>query len=66
MSAQLGHADVAVTAKHYARWCGGAEYRDPLRVARTELPADLLARIADDSPQLTPTETRNAGRSQSG
>jgi integrase len=27
VSAQLGHADVAVTAKHYAAWCGGDEYR---------------------------------------
>ena len=61
MSAQLGHADVAVTAKHYAAWCGGVEYRDPLHVAPTELPADLLARIAPDfdSPHvpLTSGET---------
>ena len=23
VSQQLGHSDVAVTARHYARWCGG-------------------------------------------
>ena len=46
VSTQLGHADVAVTAKHYARWCGGAKYRRPLVPEAHELPADLLARIA--------------------
>jgi len=30
VSAQLGHADVAITARHYARWCGGDEYRPPI------------------------------------
>lgn len=53
ISAQLGHADVAVTAKHYARWTGGGEYRNPLTVAPGEVPADLLARLAGD-PTLTP------------
>ena len=30
MSAQLGHATVAVTASHYARWCAGDVYREPM------------------------------------
>lgn len=46
VSKQLGHADVAVTAKHYSKWCGGDEYRDPVRLLPGEVPADLLARIA--------------------
>ncbi len=46
ISAQLGHADVGVTARHYARWAGGDAYREPMRVEPGEMPADLLARLA--------------------
>lgn len=53
VSAQLGHGDVATTARHYARWCGGAAYRRPLEVAAGEVPADLLARL-ELSPQKSP------------
>ena len=34
ISRQLGHADVGVTARHYARWCGDDGYREPLRWCR--------------------------------
>ena len=54
VSQQLGHADVAVTAKHYARWAGGDSYRQPLALEPGEIPADLLARL-EDSPQSPPT-----------
>jgi len=47
VSQQLGHADVAVTARHYARWAGGDEYRAPLQLGPNELPADVLARLAE-------------------
>ena len=47
IGAQLGHADVATTARHYARWEGADAYRRPLEVAEGEVPADLLARIGD-------------------
>ncbi len=57
---QLGHADIGVTARHYAalrgttrhyaRWCGGSEYREPLQLEPGEVPADLLARLVE-SPQ---------------
>jgi len=53
VSAQLGHGDVATTARHYARWCGGSAYRRPLEVAAGEVPADLLARL-ELSPQKSP------------
>lgn len=46
VSQQLGHADVATTARHYARWAAGDGYRRPLEVAPGEVPADLLARLA--------------------
>ena len=45
VSAQLGHADVSVTARHYARWCGGDDYREPMHLAPGEVPADFLARL---------------------
>jgi integrase len=46
VSNQLGHADVAITARHYAQWCGGDEYRPPIPLGEGEVPADLLARLA--------------------
>lgn len=50
VSRQLGHADVAVTAKHYARWCG-EEYREPMVLESGEVPADLLARLAGEASE---------------
>ena len=55
VSAQLGHADVAVTAHHYARWIEDDHYREPMRIEPGEVPADLLARLALESdPTVTP------------
>jgi len=56
ISTALGHADVAITARHYARWCGGDEYRAPIALAQGEVPADLLARLAEShqSPTRVP------------
>jgi integrase len=45
ISKQLGHAGVAVTSQHYAKWAGGDEYRAPLALRPGEVPADLLARL---------------------
>lgn len=59
VSHQLGHADVAVTARSYARWCGGDAYRRPLEVAEGEVPADLLARLGEPSHQ-SPTAAAGA------
>jgi len=55
ISAQLGHADVATTARHYARWAGGDLYREPLRLGPGEVPADLLARLREERPHSDPT-----------
>ena len=65
VSTQLGHADVAVTARHYARYVGsGADYIEPPTLARHELPADLLARLkpskAAFDPRLGPSERASA------
>ena len=60
ISTQLGHADVAVTARHYARWCGAEEYRQPMRLGSGEVPSDLLARLqSHQSP--TNAETAEGG-----
>ena len=59
VSRQLGHADVAVTARHYARWVGGDEYRLPLALEPGEVPADLIARAAD-RPESDPTRMGDA------
>ena len=52
VSRQLGHSDVSVTARHYARWAGGDAYRSPLEVREDEVPADLLSRLIAKSPQI--------------
>jgi len=59
VSHQLGHADVAVTAKHYARWCGEDAWRPPLTLEADDVPADLLARLGAESHQ-SPTTTAEA------
>ena len=60
VSAQLRHGDVAVTARHYARWIDADGYRRPMTVEDGEVPADLLARIA--VPPTPEEEGRSAGR----
>lgn len=72
VSKQLGHADVGVTARHYARWAGDEGYRSPLAVAPGEVPADLLARLAGSTaspaaadatnPRVTPPRERRSRR----
>ena len=46
---QLGHSDVSITARHYARWTGGDDYRSPLDVREGEVPADLLSLLNERS-----------------
>jgi hypothetical protein len=57
VSKQLGHSDLKVTIDHYAKWCGGDEYRDPLSVLPGEVPADVIARIeaGETNPMSDPT-----------
>jgi integrase len=62
VSAQLGHADVAVTAKHYAKWCGGDTYTAPIVLSPSELPADILARLTRKAPSKPPHGTRHGLR----
>ena len=54
VSRQLGHSDVSITARHYARWAGGDAYRSPLEVREGEVPADLLSPLNERSPQKSP------------
>jgi integrase len=63
VSSQLGHADVAVTARHYAKWIGGDVYRAPLQLRDGDVPADFIARFAYESPQSHPTQ-KTAGDSK--
>ena len=65
VSRQLGRADLAVTAQHYAKWAGGDDYRDPMPRLPGELPADFLARLrpSESSPesQQSPSEVPSFG-----
>lgn len=41
---QLGHADMATTARHYARWITRGRYVAPPTLGPGEVPADLISR----------------------
>lgn len=58
VSRQLGHSDVSVTARHYARWAEGDAYRKPLEVREDEVPADLLSRLKQNPPQFPHSAAR--------
>ena len=45
ISEQLGHADIATTARHYARWIKKTGYQEPLVLESGEVPSDLLGRL---------------------
>ena len=45
ISGQLGHESACVTEKHYAKWIGDDDYREPMPLEEGEVPADLLARL---------------------
>lgn len=51
VSRQFGHADVAVTARHYAKWVEGDAYREPMALLPGEVPADLLARVVEGTEE---------------
>ena len=65
ISVQLGHSDVATTARHYARWSGGDLYREPLHLEPGEVPSDFLARVEQERPQSDPTWLSDASGYQS-
>ena len=50
---QLGHSDVSVTARHYARWIEDDRYREPMTLEPNEVPADLLARLGGEKSDPT-------------
>ena len=61
ISKELGHANVHVTAKHYARWIG-EEYREPMELRSGEVPADLLSRLdSSRHNHATGTPQRKSG-----
>ena len=62
VSKQLGHADVHVTARHYARSAGGDEYREPMALEVSEVPADLLARLGDGRSLLSESRGGESAR----
>ncbi len=55
ISGQLGHESVGVTAKHYAKWIGDDDYREPMRLEEGEVPADLLARLPEKVTTISTT-----------
>jgi integrase len=65
IGAQLGHQDVATTARHYATWASADAYRRALAVEAGEVPADLIARIEEiESPHKSPHYAKADGDSR--
>ena len=62
VSKQLGHADVQVTARHYARWVGGDDYWEPMRLEEGEVPADFLSRLESHQSPTTWSGALDGGR----
>ena len=52
---------MAATARHYARWVKGAQYREPFRLEAGEVPADYLARLTDGDGSKRTETARVAG-----
>ncbi len=55
ISGQLGHESVGVTEKHYAKWIGDDDYREPMPLEDGEVPADLLSRLPEKVTTVFPT-----------
>ncbi len=55
ISKQLGRGRIEVTQRHYAKWIGDDDYREPMRLREGEVVADLLARLPADVPTRIPT-----------
>lgn len=51
---QLGHESVQTTEKHYARWIGDDEYREPMALREGEIPAHLLMPSPREAPPNAP------------
>ncbi|MEE9606515.1 MAG: hypothetical protein V3U03_02165, partial [Myxococcota bacterium] len=58
VAAQLGHASISVTEKHYARWIPSEGYRTPRQQGEGEVPADLLDSLATTLPTLATTRRK--------
>lgn len=50
ISGELGHECVGVTEKHYAKWIGEDDDREPMRLEEGAVPLDLLARLPEKVP----------------
>ena len=46
---------MGVTEKHYAKWIGDDDYREPMRLQEGEVPADLLARLPEKVTTIVTT-----------
>ena len=61
ISLQLGHANVGITERHYARWMAQDGYRNPWLVPEGQLPTDLFATLDSWRATKTPLHaTRSA------
>ena len=64
---QLGQRDVTTTAMHYAKWCeSDGIYREPMRLRKGEVPADLLARLDGEAWDSEEGRSQPTKRSQGG
>ncbi len=54
ISLQLGHSNVGITERHYARWMAQDGYRNPWLVPTGGLPVDLFAELDSWNTTRTP------------
>ena len=57
----LGHSDAAITAEHYATWCGRDSYCEPMALApgaRTSVRSKVSAKRVELSPSSSASSPR--------
>ena len=55
VSTQLGHSEIAITSRYYAKWID-TEHQQPPKLGPTEVYADFLAKLG--KPHHSPTTLR--------
>ncbi len=66
VSLQLGHSNVGITERHYARWMAQDGYRNPWQVPTGALPVDLFSELDSWDATLTPLyATQNSKTTES-
>ena len=63
VSKQLGHSNIAITARHYARYVEADGYREPIILAEGEVAADVLVHLETEARARSQQQSQQAADS---